>query len=112
MRLTYLVTCVLLLVIARDLCAQSASTGALTGTVTDPTGAVVQHAHVALRNTGTDETRIAATDEEGAYRFALLPPGDYELKARPRASRRWSYAACRSALPRCGILRHSWRSKV
>ena len=62
-----------------DVFAQSASTGALTGAVTDPTGAVVQDARITLRNDGTEETRTAFTDRGGSYRFALLPPGQYEL---------------------------------
>ncbi|HJZ72328.1 MAG TPA: carboxypeptidase-like regulatory domain-containing protein [Vicinamibacterales bacterium] len=59
--------------------AQSASTGALSGTVTDPTSAVVQYARIALRNKGTGEIRTATTDQDGSYRFSLLPPGEYEL---------------------------------
>ena len=59
--------------------AQSASTGALTGTVTDPTGAVVENAKITLRNSGTEETRTALTDQGGSYRFAVLPPGRYQL---------------------------------
>src|ERR1700730_16302931 len=74
-----LVVCLLVVVRSLDLCAQSAPTGALTGTVTDPTGAVLQNARIALRNRGTDETRNTTTDHDGAYRFSLLPPGEYEL---------------------------------
>lgn len=65
--------------ISLDVFTQSASTGALTGTVTDPTGAVLQNAEITLRNYGTDETRTAITDQDGSYRFSLLPPGEYEL---------------------------------
>src|SRR6516162_5999918 len=67
------------LVTAFDVFAQSASTGALTGTVTDPTGAVVQNAKITLRNYGTNEALTASTGQDGLYRFALLPPGEYEL---------------------------------
>ncbi len=74
-----LVLYLLLLASSLDLCAQSASTGALTGTVTDPTGGVLQNARIALRNTGTEETRTAITGQNGSYRFSLLPPGEYEL---------------------------------
>ena len=45
-----LVICLLVVVSSLDVSAQSASTGALTGTVTDPTGAVVQNAQIVLRN--------------------------------------------------------------
>ncbi len=69
----------LVVVSSLEVSAQSASTGALTGTLTDPTGAVVQNAQILLRNRGTDETRTATTDRDGSYRFSVLPPGVYEL---------------------------------
>src|SRR5262249_20941498 len=78
-RVRSVVVCFLVLLSSLDVCAQSASTGALTGTVSDPSGAVLQNARITLRNTGTDETRIAVTDQAGLYRFSLLPPGQYEL---------------------------------
>src|SRR5215510_9274618 len=71
--------CYLLFVSSLDVCAQSASTGALTGTVTDPTGAVVQNAKITIRNYATNETLTTTTSQDGLYRFSLLPPGDYEL---------------------------------
>ena len=74
-----LVFCLLVIMSSLDVCAQSASTGALIGRVTDPTGAVVPNATIALRNAGTEETRTALTDQDGSYRFALLPPGVYEV---------------------------------
>jgi len=51
----------------------------LTGTVTDPSGAVLQNAKITFRNYGTDKTLTAVTDQDGSYRFSLLPAGDYEL---------------------------------
>ena len=74
-----LVLCLVVIVSSLDVCAQSASTGALTGTVTDPTGAVVQNANVTLRNHGTGEALATTTDHDGLFRFSLLPPADYEL---------------------------------
>src|SRR5215471_11216247 len=74
-----LVLWLLVVVPSVDLCGQTASTGALTGTVTDPSGAVVQNAKITLRNYGTNETLTAISDQDGLYRFALLPPGEYEL---------------------------------
>jgi hypothetical protein len=71
--------CLLVVVSSLDAWAQSASTGALIGTATDPTGAVLQNAQIALRNTGTGERRTAISDEEGSYHFSLLAPGEYEL---------------------------------
>ena len=72
--------CLLVILTAFDVFAQSASTGALTGTVTDRTGAVVPKATITLRNNGTGQVLTAATDLQGLYRFSLLPPGQYELR--------------------------------
>jgi Carboxypeptidase regulatory-like domain len=60
-----------------SLLAQSAGTGALTGRVTDATGAVVPGVTVTLTSTDTNQTRSTTTDENGSYRFSLLPPGTY-----------------------------------
>src|SRR5690349_7887089 len=71
--------CLFVIVTAFDVVGQTASTGALTGTVADPTGAVVPKATITLRNNGTGQAFTAVTDPEGLYRFSLLPPGQYEL---------------------------------
>ena len=79
-RVRSVILCFLVFVKPLDVCAQSASTGALTGTVTDPTGAVLQNARIVLRHNGTGETRAALSDRDGAYRVSLLAPGQYELR--------------------------------
>src|SRR5579872_1925451 len=63
------------------LSAQSLVSGDLTGTVTDPTGAVVSGAAVTLKNTGTGQTLNTTSNSSGAYRFSLLPPGSYTVTA-------------------------------
>jgi hypothetical protein len=60
--------------------AQTASTGALTGTVSDQSGGVVVGASVTATNNGTGQARTATTDSSGTYRFSLLNPGNYSLK--------------------------------
>ena len=50
------------------------------GTVTDPSGAVVSHCQVALRNTATAAVLTAATDERGEFRIVGVSVGPYELK--------------------------------
>ena len=60
--------------------AQSAGTGAITGTVTDPSNRSVPNATVTLTNVGTGQTRTATTGPAGDYKFSLLPPGNYSLK--------------------------------
>src|SRR5215831_1361517 len=60
--------------------AQSASTGALTGVVTDPTGAAVPRATVTLINNSTNQIRTVTTGTDGSYRFGLLEPGSYKVR--------------------------------
>jgi len=62
------------------LMAQSATTGALTGTVTDPSGAVIAGAAVTATNNSTQQSRTVNTDANGSYKFSLLPPGNYTVK--------------------------------
>src|ERR671924_1133668 len=57
--------------------------GVITGTVTDPTGAVVPNATVTITNVGTNISQSTTTGSDGSYRFPLVPPGTYtvEIKA-------------------------------
>ena len=64
-------------VMAPSMMAQSLISGDLTGTVTDPSGAVVSGATVILQSTSTGATRNATTGANGTYRFSLLSPGSY-----------------------------------
>jgi hypothetical protein len=63
-------------------------TGAITGTVTDPTGAVVPKARVTGTNEGTNATREALTNDDGDFTFALLPPGHYRVAVEKAGFRR------------------------
>ena len=56
------------------------SRGTVSGTVTDPSGAVVAGASVVLTQTATGVRRSAATNEAGIYRFDAVDLGVYELK--------------------------------
>ncbi len=58
---------------------QSLVSGDLVGTITDPSGAVVSNANVALKSNGTGETRTTTTNSNGLYRFSLLNPGSYTV---------------------------------
>jgi hypothetical protein len=60
--------------------AQTANTGALTGQVTDPNGAIVAGAQVTATNEATGEKRDVVSLENGAYTIALLPPGSYKVE--------------------------------
>jgi Carboxypeptidase regulatory-like domain len=69
-----------LLVCASASLAQTSETGALTGTVTDPSGAVISGATVIATNVGTGQSRTTTTDSNGSYKLSLLPPGNYSVK--------------------------------
>ncbi len=59
--------------------AQFASTGAVSGQVKDPSGAVVQTASIQLIDAGTKISRLGKTNEDGRYSFNNVPPGTYDL---------------------------------
>ncbi|MGH9534317.1 MAG: carboxypeptidase regulatory-like domain-containing protein [Terriglobales bacterium] len=56
--------------------------GTISGTVTDPSGAVIPGAAVVLRNNATGATRTVKTDPQGAYSAPLLPEGTYTVTVR------------------------------
>ena len=59
--------------------AQSATTGALEGTVRNASGGAVVGAVVTLRNPATDQRQRSVSDERGGYRFSMLAPAPYEV---------------------------------
>ena len=60
--------------------AQGGATGAISGTVLDPSGAVVASAEIRIVNQDTGTlTRTTATDSSGAFTATLLPVGNYTV---------------------------------
>ena len=57
------------------------TTGTITGTVTDQTGAAVPGATVTLKNAETGISRTVQTSETGKYEAFSLPAGNYEISA-------------------------------
>ncbi len=55
-------------------------TGSITGTVSDPSGAVIAGANVTIRQTSTNEARVVVTSEAGTYTATQLQPGAYTVK--------------------------------
>jgi len=51
----------------------------LQGSVRDPKGAVVAGATVTARNTATNSSRDATTNDDGFYKITNLYPGEYEV---------------------------------
>src|SRR2546423_5238910 len=69
----------ILLTGASRIWAQSATTGALRGTVLDAEGAIVPGASVTVVNPTTGQTQTTTTDAKGLYGFSLLSPGTYDV---------------------------------
>src|ERR1700683_1225627 len=72
------------LLAASPLAAQAPGTGAIAGSISDPSGAVIPHARVTVVSEETAASREAATSAEGLFRVPLLPPGNYSLDAAAR----------------------------
>ncbi len=69
---------VLLLVLsALPLLAQV--TGSINGRVTDTSGGAIPGVSVETKSAALQGTRATVTDNEGRYRFSLLPPGNYTV---------------------------------
>jgi Carboxypeptidase regulatory-like domain/TonB-dependent Receptor Plug Domain len=80
-RVSLLVVSALVLagILATGAAAQTQITGAVSGTVVDPGGALVPNAAVKLVSTATGETLTAATDNSGFYAVSLVKPGNYTM---------------------------------
>ncbi|HKD07035.1 MAG TPA: carboxypeptidase regulatory-like domain-containing protein [Bryobacteraceae bacterium] len=59
--------------------AQSLTSGDITGTITDQTGAAIPNASVTVTNTGTNTSQKTTAGANGTYRFAFIPSGSYSL---------------------------------
>ena len=59
--------------------AQGGGSVAITGTVTDPSGAVVAGAQVKITQKNTSSARTSTTNSSGQFNFASLPPTTYTL---------------------------------
>src|SRR5438270_341100 len=77
----------LLRIFALALCAlpmhgQTANTGAIAGTVSDPSGALVAGAALVVKSQATHEERDLTTDAGGSFSVPFLAPGHYDLTVR------------------------------
>ena len=73
------VVCLGILLAAQIGWAQSTTNGAIGGTVTDPSGALVSGATVTIHNNGTNAEQTEKTDSSGYFRFNNLQPGSYTV---------------------------------
>jgi hypothetical protein len=61
---------------------QSLTTGNITGTVLDPSHAVVPNSPVSLKGLDTGSTASTTTSSSGGYSFSLLKPGRYQVSVK------------------------------
>jgi len=77
--LKFLAIVATLLLIATGLCLAQTETGTITGSVTDPSDAVVTGATITVKNINTGAVRTATTNTAGNYTITNLPPAPYEV---------------------------------
>jgi Carboxypeptidase regulatory-like domain len=70
---------VALTLLAPQAAVAQADLGAISGTVSDASGAVVPRATVTLKNTATGAQRVSTTNAQGEYSVTQLPAADYSL---------------------------------
>jgi hypothetical protein len=77
---TSLFVLIFLLGSGEQICAQGGATGAITGTVQDPSGGLIASAKVEIVNEATGQVvRDLTTDSSGSFTATLLPVGSYSV---------------------------------
>src|SRR5260370_22814433 len=79
MRSSIFVLCTMACLMAACAYGRGGGNAAMTGTVTDPTGAVIVGANVTMTQIGTDVKRTASTNENGQFTIPSLSPANYRL---------------------------------
>ncbi len=79
-RVSILAACLALFVSVQAVSAQTI-TGAITGTVTDSSGAVVPNVKVTATNVDTNLAYTALTNDAGVYNLVFVPVGSYTVAA-------------------------------
>jgi len=75
----FLFVCAMVLSVSAVAMAQSTTTGAIGGVVTNPNKEVVAGASVSAVNTGTNKEETASTDDTGRFKITNLQPGIYKV---------------------------------
>jgi outer membrane receptor protein involved in Fe transport len=78
-KLAGLLTVLALILSFSGIAMSQTETGAIVGTVTDPSGAVVPKAKVTLKSIGTGAGRSTVTDDSGSYAFTNVLPAVYSV---------------------------------
>ena len=74
---------------------QAADTGQITGSVTDPTGAVIVGAKVTLTDKATNTSHSTESNGSGVFTFANVVPGTYDLTASKSGFRDYRFSGAR-----------------
>jgi hypothetical protein len=77
--LSFAVIFLILSTISQPARAQTATSGTVIGTVSDPTGAAVLDAVVVLHNKATNSQASQNTNAAGQYTFVNVVPGEYQV---------------------------------
>jgi hypothetical protein len=73
---------VIVLLCGTTLALAQVNSGAVSGVVTDPSGAVIPGATVTITQTTTNLTTVLTTNDRGFYSAPSLRPGSYEVTVR------------------------------
>ncbi len=79
MKTRLVLLCGLLSILFASLCAVAQESATLTGTVTDPSGAVVANAQITVANVERGIERTTASNADGEWATPALSPGKYDL---------------------------------
>src|SRR5438270_6258146 len=79
-KLSALLTLITLLLLASFAFGQGIVTGSVSGTVTDPQGAVVSGAKIMAKHLATNREFTAETTSSGFFTLRGLPPGAYDVR--------------------------------
>ena len=99
-----LVTCLLALLLAPCQLSAQIDRASISGTMTDPSGALVSGATVTVTNSETGQAVTVTTGSDGSYSASLLHIGTYSVEATAarfsKDPRIWSPAECQPSRPR------------
>jgi hypothetical protein len=79
-RLAILVGLWAALLLILSLSSQASDGGRISGTVVDPSGAVLPAAAVIIHNSDTGKQQSCITNDDGTYSFPVVPPGHYRIE--------------------------------
>ena len=63
--------------------------GTITGTILDPSGAVITSASIEAKNVANGQVYTGASTQTGNYTLGQLPPGSYELNVNVQGFKRY-----------------------